>query len=925
MGRRKKIYGYQGPKSDDENRRVAEQVIEFIETNGPDYQSLCDLFDVCLIDRQKHRHEFDKDYWLDVTRRMKPWVMDCHIATGKPELGVLLDRIFLYEAPYLFSSYMLYLEKDRNPEDRFYEPRMKQLNKLGIVKALQDIEDGKLKFVSISMPPGTGKSLRVDAKVLTPNGWVRNGDLKVGDTIIGGTGKPCKVLGVYPQGKLSVYKVTMDDGSSTVCSADHLWTVQTRDDRKRGRGYRTVELAKIMTNYRVEKDKRLNYSLDYVPNLEMPEKDFLLHPYVLGALIGNGGISAHNVRFTTADKETLDLVRSLLPDGCGIKHLSRYDYFIFGTGSGRGRYRKNIVKAELKRLGLWGKRSYEKFIPKDYLFASHEQRKWLLRGLMDTDGYAEKSGASCTYTSTSKQLALDVQELVHSLGGYASITEKKNCGYYNADGERVECRDAYNVNIAFQADRADIFALPRKAERYQPKRQKIQRFIKDIQYVGEDYCQCIYIDDPTHLYITDDYILTHNTTLEKFFVSWVMGRYPRDYSLFFSHSADIADMFYRGVLDIIASPDYNWSKIFPGVQLYKTNAKKQEILLNNYRPFANLQCTSIGAGNAGKVRANRYLLCDDLISGIEIALNKNQLDKIWSIYTTDARQRKLNSDVREVMIATRWSVSDPIGRLKMMYEGQPEYKFIAVPDIDPQTGESNFDYDYNGMTVDFFRDQELLMDEITYRCLYKNEPIEREGLLYHEDELRRFDVLPGREPDAILGICDTKSTGIDYMFLPVAYQFDSDFYIEDCVCNNTSDFSVQYQRLTETILKHNMQQCEFESNAGGDRIAFEVSTRVQDAGGRCNITTKPTETNKETRIIVNSDWVKKHCLFKMKEQYSAREDYGKMMSFLLSYSVAGKNLNDDVPDGFANFALFIQRKERIRPTYIINGGFWGNR
>jgi hypothetical protein len=261
----------------------------------------------------------------------------------------------------------------------------------------------------------------------------------------------------------------------------------------------------------------------------------------------------------------------------------------------------------------------------------------------------------------------------------------------------------------------------------------------------------------------------------------------------------------------------------------------------------------------------------------------------------------------------------------MMYDGQPGYKFIAVPDIDPQTGESNFDYDYNGMTVDFFRDQELLVDEITYRCLYKNEPIEREGLLYHEDELRRYDVLPGKEPDAILGICDTKSTGIDYMFLPVAYQFGSDFYIEDCVCNNTSDFSVQYQRLTETILKHNMQQCEFESNAGGDRIAFEVSTRVQDAGGRCNITTKPTETNKETRIIVNSDWVKKHCLFKMKEQYSAREDYGKMMSFLLSYSVAGKNLNDDVPDGFANFALFIQRKERIRPTYIINGGFWGNR
>ena len=715
MGRRKKIYGYQGPKSDDENRRVAEQVIEFIETNGPDYQSLCDLFDVCLIDRQKHRHEFDKDYWLDVTRRMKPWVMDCHIATGKPELGVLLDRIFLYEAPYLFSSYMLYLEKDRNPEDRFYEPRMKQFNKMGIIKAMQDLEDDKLKLLSISLCPGSGKAQPLDSHVLTPSGWKLMGDIREGSEVISRNGDVAKVLGVFPQGVMPVFRVILDNGTSCECTMNHLWSVQLVKD-----------------------------------------------------------------------------------DSCNGETVTN-----------------------LRRICDMMRKGYTAYIP--------------------------------------------MQE-----------------GYFEAK-------------------------------------------IVSVEYTRDAECQCIYVDHWSHLYVTDDHILTHNTTLEKFFVSWVMGRHPRDYSLFFSHSADITDMFYRGVLDIIASPDYNWSKIFPGVQLYKTNAKKQEILLNNYRPFANLQCTSIGAGNAGKVRANRYLLCDDLIPGIEVAMNKNQLDKLWGIYTADARQRKLNANVKEIHIATRWSVHDVIGRLKMMYDGQPGYKFIAVPDIDPQTGESNFDYDYNGMTVDFFRDQELLMDEITYRCLYKNEPIEREGLLYHEDELRRYDVLPGKEPDAILGICDTKSTGIDYMFLPVAYQFGSDFYIEDCVCNNTSDFSVQYQRLTETILKHNMQQCEFESNAGGDRIAFEVSTRVQDAGGRCNITTKPTETNKETRIIVNSDWVKKHCLFKMKEQYSAREDYGKMMSFLLSYSVAGKNLNDDVPDGFANFALFIQRKERIRPTYIINGGFWGNR
>jgi predicted phage terminase large subunit-like protein len=414
---------------------------------------------------------------------------------------------------------------------------------------------------------------------------------------------------------------------------------------------------------------------------------------------------------------------------------------------------------------------------------------------------------------------------------------------------------------------------------------------------------------------------TQKTTLEKFFASWIIGKHPTDYSLFFSHSGEITRMFYDGVLDITTSEEYTWSEIFPDVKLRDTNAKAEKMDFGKYKPFYSLQCTSVGAKNSGKVRCNRYLYCDDLIGGIEEALNKNRLDNLWNIYSVDARQRKLNEQVKEIHIATRWSVYDVIGRLKALFDGNPRAKFIAIPDIDPVTGESNFNYKYNGMSKEFFESQALVMDDVSYRCLYKNEPIEREGLLYKDDELRRYASLPHREPDAIIGVCDTKTTGVDYMVLPVFYQYDNDFYLVDCICDDTTDFGMQQERLSNIIVNHKMQQCEFESNAGGSRLAHEINKIVEEKGGRCNITTKATETNKETRIIVNSDWIKKHCLFKEREDYKPKSDYGVFMNFLLSYSVAGKNKFDDVPDCLANFALYVARKERIRGAVIIECPF----
>jgi predicted phage terminase large subunit-like protein len=186
-----------------------------------------------------------------------------------------------------------------------------------------------------------------------------------------------------------------------------------------------------------------------------------------------------------------------------------------------------------------------------------------------------------------------------------------------------------------------------------------------------------------------------------------------------------------------------------------------------------------------------------------------------------------------------------------------------------------------------------------------NQPIEREGLLYDRDELRRYVELPEGEPDAILGICDTKDKGTDYCVLPVAYVYGQDYYIEDCVCDNGLPDIVD-ARLVDILLRRKVKMCRFESNSAGGRIAQKVQEEIKTKNGITHITTKFTTANKETKIIVNSAWVKEHCVFKDDSMFKKTSEYGKMLDMLCSYTMAGRNKHDDVPDAFAMLSDFAQ-------------------
>lgn len=434
-----------------------------------------------------------------------------------------------------------------------------------------------------------------------------------------------------------------------------------------------------------------------------------------------------------------------------------------------------------------------------------------------------------------------------------------------------------------------------KKKFYVPRRKVLQPIVQAMQDMIDDKIDLLTISMPPG---------TGKSTLGIFFLSWVMGKFPDGQNLASAHSGTLTRSFYDGVYQIITDSEYLWKEVFPGVSLAATNSKEETIDLHKRHRFSTLTCRAINASLTGATRCDKILYADDLCSGIEEAMSKERLDKLWFSYTNDLKSRK-KEGAKEIHIATRWSVHDVIGRLEMQYRDDPRAKFIVMPALD-KNGNSNFDYEYKvGFSTEYFEDMRANLDDASFKALYMNQPIEREGLLYNIDELRRYFDLPLGEPDAIIGICDTKDKGSDFAFLPAVYVYGHDYYIEDCVCDNNLPNIVD-ARLVDILIRNKVQMCRFESNSAGGRIAEKVQGEVKKQGGITHITTKFTSANKETKIIVNSAWVKEHCLFKDENLYKRQSDYGQMMDMIGSYTVAGKNKHDDVPDGLAMLAEFAQ-------------------
>lgn len=442
---------------------------------------------------------------------------------------------------------------------------------------------------------------------------------------------------------------------------------------------------------------------------------------------------------------------------------------------------------------------------------------------------------------------------------------------------------------------------------YLPRRKMLYPIVEQLQRLEDGKIDILSVSCPPGI---------GKSGLATFFQLWLAGRHPDEGTLSCSHNASFLRGLYEEILrELDPDGDYAWSEVFPSSKVVRTNAMDLKIDIDKAQRFSTFQMASIGAQNAGRVRATGMLYVDDIVSGIEEALSEERLQAKWTAFSTDMLQRMQCRKI--LMIATRWSVRDPIGRLKMQYQDNDRAVFLTMPALN-EKDESNFDYGGKiGFSTRFYHDIRKLMDPASWKALYMNEPVERSGLLYPTDELQRFMDLPLDEPDAVWAVCDTKNKGTDYFAMPIVHQYGDKFFVVAWICDNHGPEVVE-PRLVDALVKYKVKLARFESNAAGGRIAQNVQEKVKESGGITKITTKYTTANKETRIIVDSAFIKENFLFRDPSQYDS--DYRVAMNFLCSYSMSSKNRYDDVPDAMSQMASLVQGQ--ATQAAVIMKRFW---
>ena len=416
-------------------------------------------------------------------------------------------------------------------EEKPTPPSSKPINnalklKLDHLKTFEPLTDNQRKFydaykrgdyfVALHGVAGTGKAQPLDSKILTPDGWKMMGQMKVGDIITAADGKAARVDGVFPQGEKDIYTITFHDGSSTRCCGEHLWEVWF------GKYVGSKSSKHIIDTHKIKEiiDSGINVSIPVLEPSQTPDVILPLDPYLLGVFLGDGCIGP-SALITSADIHIIEQIQSLLLPNHRLSDgpISPYDYKIVTDNreeckTDEQSNRINQYHEIFRELGLWMSRSNNKFIPSIYKTASTNQKLQLIRGLMDTDGTTSSNPnrAGLSFTTVSEQLAKDLQEMLWSIGALCTIASRIPTFTYKGikkDGQRC-----YTLHIAYRQPQ-ELFTLERKrrlaCEKHGNGRIELRRRVSSIELTSHEPAQCISIDHPDHLYITDDYIVTHNT------------------------------------------------------------------------------------------------------------------------------------------------------------------------------------------------------------------------------------------------------------------------------------------------------------------------------------------------------------------------------------------------------------------------------
>lgn len=370
---------------------------------------------------------------------------------------------------------------------------------------------------------------------------------------------------------------------------------------------------------------------------------------------------------------------------------------------------------------------------------------------------------------------------------------------------------------------------------------------------------------------------------------------------------------YSDILNMLNDPLRNIKSIFPEFEIESQSAEDLWIQLKfkGSNPYHTAYFRGIDGNMAGILEASWLLYCDDLIKNIEEAMNPTRLETARIKYSVDVTQRKTNKNVKELHIATRWSIHDVISTLEMLHSDNPKWKFIRRPAINDK-GESNFMYKspYE-MDMDHWNAQRNLpdMDEISFNCIYQQEPIERDGLLFAEDNMIYYNgVLPDVEPDLICSYCDVAWGGGDFLSMPIAYIYGNDVYIADVVYSDKSKMTTK-PLVKAAIKQHSIVKAGFEANNGGEEYADDISEKLKEENYRCAVQSfkAPTNKSKLARIIACVDEITGvgtgyRLIFLDKVARKNNEAYNLFMKHIFMFNQGAKyqgKQKDDCVDSLA--------------------------
>jgi len=351
-----------------------------------------------------------------------------------------------------------------------------------------------------------GRAIIDSEKIITPYGLKPMGEIRVGDYVIGKNGKATRVQAVYPQGEVPVFEIKFSDGTKSVCCENHLWDTMTLNEKRHNKGYTTKKTKDIMENVKNKHNQKV-HRVPIADPVSFEKQNVPIDPYLMGVLLGDGHVSYPAVSITTCDQEIADEVARLLPENHDLVYRGKYDYRVTSNR------KQNFIKSYFKEIGLCGLKSYEKFVPDNYKFNSIECRTALLQGLLDSNGWICKHrSGNCRiqFCSTSHKLAKDVMFLVRSLGGmsYYRKREYDEDDSHEYNGRVVRhARPSYIVDIMININ---PFRLTRKSEQFEPN-QKMTKMISSIEPKGTAKATCITVDANDGLFLTNDFIVTHNT------------------------------------------------------------------------------------------------------------------------------------------------------------------------------------------------------------------------------------------------------------------------------------------------------------------------------------------------------------------------------------------------------------------------------